>query len=767
MKRLTTLLLVVLLGTGLFAQTPIPRKQFVDYARSSADWVWDHKDSLVDAWRKTIDPQGIFGYRSPGHLLEMSAIYATLYDMEGKKKYAERAREILLTYDDYRSAFPAESARRKADYPDGAPALPDFFTTMRYIRAYDILHRKGFLKANEITEIENTIAHSLKFLLRTQEWGAMNRAALRVEALSWAVRAIPDHPVTKELRTAEAALLADNWGQWEIEDASLYHAVWLYSLLGVADARNELDKLFKLPEMYYYAHYFLNLMSPREMIPDYGDAHSLANWDRWMIFFEAAARAYNDPEMKWAATVIENKFLNLTNPRSVSLGYMLLDMGRFGSETIVPKQPAGGSAEVMEDIVGKKIVFRNGWDTKSAYMLLNYRDEGDGGLLFRDYLRDAIPVEEEKMTHGHADENSISLLMDNGSILLNDGGYRDFLPSGYFGSYRQDYFHNRLCVRAEKIWIGQKAGEYRYSMSDYPAVKPQSVLDFLHNAGSYRRVETQKIDFLTFPDVDYSRTRLIDDEMGYEWDRAIVWIKDPGLYVVFDILKSRSEQYFTGINLWHSRKIVAEGPNWYDTQYDSLQTRVLDPEKNLLILFPKNHYRFYQTEKANRYYQQEMAISEYSGQFFELGQHMAFVTVLVPHATGDSPEKWIKAIRYVGSEQEEDGVSVKITMGDRTTRVGVKCDLKMDNVHDYERPKYTWESGRIKVEDVETNADFFYTDLRGKQLAYTAVNLTKILYNGQLLFEQPSSYFGLNFDGQPDASRTGKARLWRDTIEVK
>lgn len=766
MKHLITLLLLINIGANLLPQTPVPFKRYVEYARTSADWVWDHKDSLVDAWRKTIDPQGIFGYRSPGHLLEMSSIYATLYEMEGKKKYAERAREVLLTYGNYRGEFSAETARRKADYPDGLPALPDFFTTMRYIRAFDILHRKGFLTPTEVTGIENTIAHSLKFLLRTQEWGAMNRAALRAEALAWAVRAIPDHPVTRDLKTAENALLSDNWGQWEIEDASLYHGVWLYALIGAADARNELDKLFKTPEIYYYAQYFLNLMSPRGMIPDFGDAHNLVNWDRWMVFFEAAAKAYNDPGMKWAATVIANKFLDLSNPRSVGLGYMLLDCVRFGTEAIVPEQPQGGSEEVMEDMVGKKIVFRNGWDPKSAYMLLNYRDEGDGGLLFRDYLRDAIPVEEEKMTHGHADENSICLLMDQGSILLNDGGYRDFLPSGYFGSYRQDYFHNRLCVRAEKIWFGQKSGEYRYSMSDYPAIKPQPVLDFLHNAGSYRRVRTQKIDFLTFPDVDYSRTRLIDEQMGYEWDRAIAWVKDPGLYVVFDILKSRSEQYFTGVNLWHTRKIVASGTNWYDTQYDSIQSRALNPTKNLLILFPRTHYRFYQVEQANRHYQKEMAISEYTGQFFELGQHIAFVTVLVPHDPAVSCEKWVNAIENVGSEKEEDGVSVKISLGDRTIRIGVKCDLKMDLVRDYQRPKYTWDSGRIKYEDVETNADFFYTDQKGRQLAYTVVNLTKATYKGQLLFEQPSSYFGLNFDGSPDASRTGKARLWRDTITV-
>ena len=68
-------------------------------------------------------------------------------------------------------------------------------------------------------------------------------------------------------------------------------------------------------------------------------------------------------------------------------------------------------------------------------------------------------------------------------------------PAGPSATYRQDYFHNRLCVRPEKIWMGQKAGEYRYSVRD--AVPGQGILDFLRDAGSYRSVRTQKVDFLT------------------------------------------------------------------------------------------------------------------------------------------------------------------------------------------------------------------------------------------------------------------------------
>ncbi len=767
MKRLILLLLLPLLTLGATAQTQIPLKKYLEYARASADYVYDQKDSIVIKWRKTINPEDIFGYRAPGNLLEMAAIYATLYDLEGKKKYADRAKEVLLTYGQYTKEFPASISRRKADYADGVPALPDFFTTMRYVQAYDKLKNKGYLTADEMVKIEDLIAQSLVFILRTQEWGAMNRSALRAETLSWAVKALPNHAVSGMLKMYEQALLSDNWGQWEIEDASLYHGVWLYALMGSADAKNQMTELFKTPEIYFYSQYFLHLMSPQGMIPDFGDAHNFTNWNRWIVFFEAAAKQYNDPEMKWAATVIANKFLDLSKPNSVGLGYMLLDCYRYGTDNLLPTPPKVLSEEVMEDMVGKKMVFRNGWEPKSSYMLLNYRDEGDGGLLFRDYLRNTIPIEEEKVTHGHADENGISLLMHKGATLLIDGGYRDFLPSGYFGSYRQDYFHNRLCVRNEKVWFGQKAGEYRYSQSDYPPITPQNIMDFMHNAGSYRKVRTQKIDFLTFPDHDYSRTRVIDDEMGYENDRVVVFIKDPAMYVVFDVFKSRSEQYFTATNLWHTQKILKQGEHWYDTKYEKIQTRPIGGDQNLLIYFPKNHYRFEQTNKENRNYQEEIAIAEFSAQFFELGQHVGFVTVLVPHGETENPEQLIKSIEYVPTSIEEQGLSVRIKLADKTIQVGIKSDLKMDLVKDYVRPKYDWEAGRITYGDIETNADFFYTEQKGNELSFTVVNLTRATFKGVEMYQQPSSYFGLNFDGRQDAPDIGKARLWRSAMTVR
>jgi len=759
------ILLLITLANQAFSVEIVPRAKYLDYARSAADWTWDNYDELIEKWKQRFDPESVFGYRPPGGLLEMSVIYSHLYEKEKKPEYVRRVKKILLEYGDYRSQYPESSIKQRPDYADGVPALPDFFTVMRYIRAYDTLNRLQVFNKSEKKKIETTIAESMVYLLRTQEWGPMNRTALRAESLAWAVRALSGHPDVQKWEMQRKALGDDNWGNWQIEDATIYHGVWLYALCGYAHAMDKMDELFKTPEMYYYAHYFLNLMSPAGMVPDFGDANWLSNWQLFLVFFEAAASQYKNPHLKWAASTIARNFIDFDNPTSVGLGYIFLDCFLWGNDDIPAVMPESFSQEVMEDVQGKKIIFRNGWSNQSTYLLLNYRDEGDGGLNFRDYLRDTIPVEEEKMTHGHSDENSIALLMSGGSVLLHDGGYRDYMPSGPFGAYRQDYFHNRLCVRPEKIWMGQEEGEFRYSIRD--AVPGQAILEFLHNAGSYRIVRTQKIDFLSLPDFDYSRTRLIDSNMGYEWDRVIAYIKDLEIFVVFDVFKSRKEEFFTLANLWHTREILEQGDHWYDTVYDQIQNRQLSQDRHLLLVFPLTHYRLEGVEPEKRHYQDETLIHQTTAQHFELGETVGFVTVLIPHSAGESPQRAAEQVSLLPVFPERAGLGVQVRKGDKNVIVGVKNDLRMDMVRDWRRPRYTYESGKISFGDIETNGDFVFASTKGLKLDYTIVNLTKALYKDKVLVEAKSGFFGLAFDGSPETKGVGKLRYWRDTVHTR
>jgi hypothetical protein len=756
------LLLIPLLASSLVGA---PRDRYLAYARASADWTHAHSAELLEQWRKTFDPLNVFGYRAPGGLLEMAVIYSYLYEKERKPEYAARAKEVLLTYGDFRSAYPESSIKLRSDYADGVPALPDFFTAMRFIRTFDTLRRLGRLSAAEEAKAADLIAGSMRYLLRTAEWGPMNRSALRAESLAWAVRALPGHPDAGPWKMQRQALGNDNWGNWQIEDATIYNGVWLYSLLGYADALNKMPELFATPEFYYYAQYYLNLMCPAGVVPDLGDAHWTSNWTHFLVYFEAAAAALRDPGCKWAAETIAAKFVDFGKPTSSGLGCMLLDCYRWGTDAVKAVRPAAPSMEVMEDVQGKKIVFRNGWAPESSYLLLNYRDEGDGGLNFRDYLRDTIPVEEEKMTHGHADENSIVLLMSGGSVLLHDGGYRDYMPSGPYGAYRQDYFHNRLCVRPEKIFWGQKEGESRYSVRE--AVPGQSLLEFMRNAGSYRPVRTRKVDFLSFDDFDYSRTRLVDDGWGYQADRVVVYVKDPECYVVFDIFKALREDYFTLGAFWHTRKIFGQGEHWYDTGYDRIQTAVLPEDTRLLVLFPSAEVRMEGVEPEKRHYQDEWLIHQSWAQHFELGETCAFITVLVPHKAGDDPRAWLDRVTALPAEPGRGSAGVLIRAGDREIVVGAKNDLRMDMSRDFRRPRYTYEAGRIKVGRIETDGDFIYASARDGSLDWTIVNLTKALRDGRTLVEAKEEQHGLGYDAKPDRGGLGKMRYWRDRTALR
>ncbi len=769
MKNIAAALAIVVIAAAALpalAVEPVPRAQYLAYARAAADQTWDGREELLARWKKTFDPLYVFGYNAPGGLLETACIYSYLYEKESKAVYADRVREILLTYGDYRTAYPESSIKMRPDYADGVPALPNFFTTMRYIQAYDRLNRLKKFSADERTKIEALIADSIRYLLRTQEWGAMNRAALRAETLAWAVRALPNHPDRPKWEMQRDALAVDNWGTWQIEDAQLYNGVWLYALLGYSDALGRQADLFATPEWRYYSEYYLHLMSPGSVVPDFGDAHWQSNWYYFLAYFETAAARYKDARLKWAASTIARKFLDFKAKPSIGLALFLLDAGRWGADGIPAREPAELSGEVMEDVVGKKIVFRSGWQPDSTYLLLNYRDEGDGGLQARDYLRDSIPVEEEKMTHGHADENSIPLLMSGGAILLRDGGYRDFMPSGPYGAFRQDYFHNRLCVRPEKIFMGQKEGEFRYA-NERQALPGQTVLEFIQNAGSYRRTRTQKIDFLTFADFDYSRTRVIDDGWGWQGDRIVVYVKDPEMFVVFDVLKALKEEYFTMANFWHTRKILARGEHWYDTVYDRIQTTELPQPKSLLVAFPLTARRFESVEPIKRHFQDETAIIQTAFQHFELGETLGLVTVLIPHAPGEKPEDLLKRIRPLTVDPERGVLGVLLQAGGRDIVIGVKNDLRRDMMRDWRRPRYDYSAGRIRVGDFETDGDFLFATRAGSSLSYTIVNLTKAFHAGRALVEAKEANFGLAYDASPDQGGLGKIRYWRDTVEVK
>jgi len=760
----SALLLSGLLGAGQ-ATGGVLREEYLAYSRAAAEEAWQRLDAQHEQWRKSIDVEYVFGYNPPGNDVYLAALYANLYELDGNREYLQRARGLLVNYGEYKKAYPSDYVKSRPEFARGLPALPNIFSFPKYLRAYEVLKRAGVLSPEDRETIEQNIAESADFMIDFQEWGPMNRALLRAECLAYAAKLAPDHPRAPTWRMMARAIGDDSWAQWEIEDATGYHGVWLYSLLGYASDALEDESIYRTAVLHYYFDYFRALVSPAGVVPDFGDAYWGGGWDRMIPFFEKGAAVYRDGRLRWAAEQAFRRFLDpMPERKSPFLALLMTDAARWADFSIESVQPTGLSQQVLEDQVGKKVVFRNGWEKQSTYMLYNYRDEGDGGWLFREYLRTSIPVEEEKMHHGHADENSIVLLMKNGAILLHDGGYRDYMPSGPYGAFRADYFHNRLAVRSGKIALGQKEGQHRYATAKRGAVEGQSMLEFFRNSGAYRQVRTQHVDFLSLEQFDMSRTRIIDVELGYEADRIITYVKPLDWFVVFDVLRYTRPGYLTMANLWQTRLVHASGPGWYDTSYDSLRTIDVSGSERLLVHFPFRARLEEGFESQMRYWQKEQVIYQMIGRHGYLNDLQAFVTVLIPHDASVKPETLVGRVRMLEVAEYPAAVGIQLADGEKTYTIGAKLDLQRELVHDWKRPMYDYESGKIRYGEFETDGYNLFVVEDARVIDYTMVGGVKITRLGKTLHEQPPVLSGLRFDGSPDGEGVGKLRYWRATV---
>jgi len=753
----------------LFGQvSAVSKKEYLDYAESTADFLIKDLEKYKRIWVERFierSSKDLVRYRPPSNPVYLATLCAKLYKLTGKKKYRKTAKSLLLEIGGYEHLLSTEIRDSLSQHYNGQlPPLASIFTFSKYTHAFDILKESGNLEELEIDSIGQNIAKSADWFVQFQEWGPMNRAMLRAEGMLYAAKMLPDHPHQPQWKMVGEAILQDNIGKWEIEDASGYTNIWLHSMLRYLSYVDQDNSLLQTPILKYYFNYLLALMCPAGKIPDFGDSQ----WNgslRLIPIFEKGAGIYRNETLRWAAAEIFRNHLN-RDSKDPFTAIVIADACGWADFEIPASRPVTNSQEVLEDMVGKKIVFRDGWDKSSTYLLLNYRDEGDGGWLYREYLRTTIPVEEEKMHHGHSDENSIVLLMKNNTVLLHDAGYRDYMPSGPFGAYRADYFHNRVVVRKGKIAVGQKEGEYRYSTRE--AVPGQSTLDFLRNSGAYRNVRTHKIDFLSLKHFDMSRTRLIDDKSGYEWDRIINYVKDLNYFVVFDVIRFTEEDYLTMANLWHTRKILAQGDNWFDTTYDSIGRSDVSGKERLLIYFPYNDRLETRVEEQARYQpnRNEKVIHQRIGRHGYVGDLQVFVTVLMPHDSTVAPEEMVKQIKMVDIDQFPRAIGVTIqTSNDKSYMIAAKLDLHSDIIRDWRRPMYNYESGKINYGDYETDAYNLFVVENSDSLHFAITGAAKISYQGRILHEQlPIKLIGLNFDGSPGLTGTRKMRYWEDKV---
>ena len=732
------------------------KKDYAAFLTSAAQEGRKQWRKVIQDWRKQAQPNPLWGYNPPQMPLRLAFLlsYLRVQGLVGEDTAPEVV-EILRAFSDLREVMGPDFAGARAETRDlGLPIFVNIFFIPLLARTIELQRQTGDLPEEDLAWLEGLLPDTVNVVFAHPEWGAMNRAILRSEGLMLASQVLPDHPDAPKWRRMAEIIAQDNLDRWEIEDATTYHPVWLVHFARYLERVGELERLQR-PPLRWYFDYFLELMAPHGTIPDFGDGEWRSTWFLLVPIFELAARELRDGRYKWAAARIFRSCQGdgtLEKLTRADIASHLVFAHNWCDDTVEARTPTSPSRDI-DELIAKKVVFRDGWSPESTYLLLNYRDEGDWGWLDRHYLRTTISVEEEKMHHGHADENSVVFLMSKGSLLLHDAGYRSDLPSGSFGAYRADYFHNRLVVRGEKLERGQ------------------DVYEFLRNSGAYRPVRTRRIDFARLRHVDYSRTRLEDDRLGYVWDRIVIYRKRAGDFLIVDAFSPQRDDYFTPVCLWHTQVVVERGDTHLLGAYRRMFDEKLPGERNLLIQFldlePGRRRGVF---GIDRHYSQEWCFYEAFPSHFLAGRWTTFVTRLVPVPEGADLEAELGKVRVVPTSWQDGALALAVG-GEEGKEPGewflVKLDLEREILRENVRPRYTFESGAVEAGPVRTDAHFAHVWREGVQFGFSATVLTGFHWNNSPVFEVPQSTFGLQLDGEPDRESRAKWRLWEQTFSER
>ena len=485
-------------------------------------------------WRENYD--GIFSRQKEKALAECNynyLVYLAFYaELEAEYGNMEEAKRALLDLGGFRDTFIRLAGERfpevvfPADNRD-FPVLEPRFSLSHYILAYELLERAGVLTEPEMALIQEYAVSGANQAFTFPDWGTHNRAVMRAVNLTLAARAFPGHPNAGIWRQAARNIMRDNRGAWSIEDTPNYFPLWLHDMILYAELTGREDEL-DLTKMRYYLDMLVKLFNPLGYVCDFGDDVPGINMVQTAVLEWGAAR-FRVPEMRYVAQAMFRKFrLDGVQEEAALRGIgRLLNAARWTDESIAPRPPKRESGEVLDDLVGKKLLFQR--PDGGRFLLLNYRDEGDYGYLTRSFLRGTLFVQPEKMHHGHADENTVASLIWDGKLLLGDGGYRE--TENPIGEYRADYYHNGVIIRRGVPEKGARA------------------LPYAIGRGAYEPVRSTKLYFYVFDRIEVSRTR-VEKELC-TWDRAVVWLKEEDAFVITDVIRVREAGDYTIFPLYY------------------------------------------------------------------------------------------------------------------------------------------------------------------------------------------------------------------------
>ena len=657
-----------------------------------------------------------------------------------------------------------EAAQKK----DGSiePLLASFRTMQPFCEAFGHLRTHDVFTTDETALIQEQIATSADTHLDSTDWGAQNRATVDAAGFYFAADAVPEHKNAARWRRYGDALIEDSWGRWSIEDASIYGPFWLFYLITAAELNGRDDEFMSFVTTRFYFEQYHRLLMPNGMLPDWGDGDWTHMWHWYMAVMVRAGATYKNGEYLHFAERIYaahreaglREAIPGYTPEGLERGdglYSIAAALRWWDNSIaIQPYQRTHSEEIIEDLVGKKIVFRNDRGTDSAYALFNYRDLGPYGRYQREYQNQQLAAYEEKPHHGHADENSFCLLMDKGTVLLADGGYRRTAHDGW----RADLYHNRLVAR-----LG------------WPI--DHEVMAYLQQNRAYGAVRTEKIHFGNFGALDYTRTRLVDEERGYSTDRIVLFLVEQGVYIVVDSIHIDRDGHKLFANMWHPDAIIEQGDfsseaaHWARSWPPRVPIREeywQNPhERELLIEFLDNRDKYSQVRSIDRRFNPSQAFYQFLYSHFFRGQRLAFVTVLTPYDTGTFNKSMLGAVELIHDDARSyRSLGLRFQLDGAPATIGLKLDQTIGLTNLRGRPLFDAQTGSIRYEELQTDADFAFAIERADATEIGFINAMQLDYADKTLFAMPLNEH--MYQGSVEGFRVEKARdkmpRWHERI---
>lgn len=703
------------------------RGDYLNFAETLSDMFWsDYEQRLEEIRRKAAQAGNCQPF---GHLAHLAAIEAFRYRMNGEPIHGQRAKQAMQDISSGRECYQQHSPAAPGENGKSPPVLDSMFNLTEYLRAYELLEKAGLFSASEKAAVQLSVAGALEPVFPMPDWGPHNRAVSRALNLETAASLFPQAEEAALWRSMASNLIEDSWGRWSIEDSTIYTPIWLNGLFAYAE-RSGREGLMELPMVRYYCGMFVRLLHPRGMVADYGDAGWGSGWARLVACLEKGAAYYRSPEMKYAARTIFDAMSPLeirADGRSLRMASALLDACQWADDRIAAAAPVYGSGEALDDVIGKKIVFRSGWSNDSSFLLLNYRDEGDYARPARSYLRQTLRVTAEKMHHGHEDENSIVCLVAGNEVLLHDGGYRDSIDDTT-GAYRSDLYHNRVLVRPGRPEPGQ------------------GYLDFCRNDGSYRKVRTEKLHFSVFSPLEMSRTVVEDSGLGVSSHRTVIYLKQEGCYIIADMVQLQQDGACTCGPVFYTGSAEELAPGGYCTSYASIGSSEFPGQivnaghMSLFVYFPLGEARTAGTGSIRRSHTQETGVYQYASGSRQ-GEILTFVTLLQPVHARDNFAATEFIRQWSVKSSPEGNVSITCETAGQRYLIGIKGELESGVADMGRRPAYDYSHGAVNYGEISSDADFVYGHFAEGKGQFGFLNGTRVDLQGNTLFEVPSSSF--------------------------